>query len=87
VDSGPDLFESFLKDYSFNVTPAPANVGEHKYFWYGGYQEVIRAGGKITYYDYSLHQFNSEKQDWLAADVYNREDTRKLFDSEAAYDY
>jgi predicted ATP-grasp superfamily ATP-dependent carboligase len=84
VDSGVNLFESFLFDNGLlDKKPEFLSITQSiKYFWYGGLVESMRDYGYVAYHDYSKKIFDSEMDAWMAADVYNREDTKDLFAQE-----
>lgn len=82
IDAGVNLFEAFLFDNGFistkpNVSPEPK---ETRYFWYGGMTGL--SDDKVTYHGYSKELFEKERDDWMAADVYSREDTKYLYKQE-----
>lgn len=83
VDAGVNLFESFLFDNDIislqpNFAVSPKEI---RYFWLGG-MAGLPDGSKVAYHSYSKEMFESEHNDWMAAEVYNREDTKDLFKQE-----
>lgn len=65
VDGGINLFEFFLQDNGFiSDTPLVEIAAHTKYLWLGGYLPEQRL---------------QIKPEWIAADVYNRKDTKEIF--------
>jgi hypothetical protein len=80
-----NLFEDFLYDWEL-ITERPktdTRIKASRYYWYGGYIESLKNDGQVIYQSgYTPEEFKVEKDEWMAADVYNRRDTVKLFESE-----
>jgi predicted ATP-grasp superfamily ATP-dependent carboligase len=85
IDAGMNLFEDFLYDWEL-ITERPktdTRIKASRYYWYGGYIESLKNDGQVIYQSgYTPEEFKVEKDEWMAADVYNRRDTVKLFESE-----
>lgn len=83
VDAGCPLFESYLSDFG---VPLRADIlqhqpydGEVRYCWLGGTADTDASQTELTFHDYDRLSFMKQLPEWLAADVYNRPDTKKLF--------
>ena len=82
VDAGVNLFEAFLADYSVLPSrPVLSSNYKTKYFWNGGigYDD---SRPQLVFHGYEKTEFDADFADWQAADVYNREDTKKLYEFE-----
>lgn len=80
VDAGMNLFEDFLFEAGItNAKPGHTAPKPVRYFWGGG---LSLAGGVADYHDYSPDEFNRNISGWNAADIYNREDTKRLYQEE-----
>jgi predicted ATP-grasp superfamily ATP-dependent carboligase len=87
VDAKINLFEALLLDYDVitKTSELIQSLKPTKYFWYGGMVDAIKRHGNVVYHNYSKQQFDDEYNDWIAADVYSREDTEDLFKRELDY--
>jgi hypothetical protein len=87
VDSGMNFFEQFLYDYS--VIIRNPILREHKkntkYFWFGGIIETIRKNMESVYYFDNCSDFFNNMPEWISNDIYNRNDTNKIFHKEWGY--
>lgn len=76
----PDLFYAFLADYGFKISNSENTAKERgKYFWLGGYKSELLGKRRLTYYNYSESQLKEALDDWILHDIYNQDDTRKIF--------
>ncbi len=84
IDAGVNLFEAFLADNDFLSVPRPESSSskETKYFWHGGMVDSLKQSGRLDYYGYTKEQLDKEFKDWLAADIYRRDDTIDLYKEE-----
>lgn len=84
VDAGINLFDAFLFDNQLlkKKPQYPSEIRNKKYFWYGGLIEAQKSGKDLAYHDYSKERFEKEYNSWFRVDVYNRADTRSLFEQE-----
>ncbi len=80
VDADCNLFESLLYDYGLIETrPRLSALGRNtKYFWSGGIDN--NGLDDLTYFSYSKEELKLSIDDWLSIDVYNREDTKDLYE-------
>ena len=78
--NSPDLFLAFLHDHGFDIQfdSYEMEIGA-KYFWYGGYMDEILKNNPLTFYNYTESELHSAIEDWLLHDVYNRDDTKLIF--------
>jgi predicted ATP-grasp superfamily ATP-dependent carboligase len=80
VDAGTNLFEDFLFDngvidkHPNHQAPKPT-----RYFWEGGLKE---SDEREVYYSCSAVEFSKDFAAWHAADIYNRDDTKRLYRKE-----
>ncbi len=84
VDAERNLFEAFLYDYGV-LTEPPNYADEAKvvdYFWFGGAIETLSSKQKVAYHTYSADEYGRNLSTWLLSDIYNRDDTRQLFNKE-----
>ena len=78
--NSPDLFMAFLNDHGFDIPiDSYETEREAKYFWYGGYIDERLNNNPLTFYDYTESELHSTIEDWLSHDVYNRNDTKLIF--------
>lgn len=84
VDDGINLFEDLLFEHGFiNKKPVHGEKKENtRYFWGGGIATTKASGSEVVFHNYSEKEFNDELVVWRSADVYNRQDTKRLYDSE-----
>lgn len=84
IDSGINLYEDLLKDYNFiNETSNKVNeLLKSKYFWYGGIMETLSKNKKLIFHNYTLKDLVQELPEWMANDIYRRNDTRNIFKKE-----
>jgi len=80
VDAGVDLFSAFLYDYGvLEKMPVYRNSTDKiRYYWHGG---VVSSGSRnIVIYDddYTVDDFD----DWICDDIYRRNDTTLIYESE-----
>lgn len=77
VDSNYNFFEYLLEDFNFTISSKVQSEeckNDIKYFWTGGmnvYKNVLL----VEYSDFELNEY-------IEFDVYNREDTRKVYEQE-----
>jgi hypothetical protein len=83
VDAKVNFFEAFLFENGL-LDKKPVYLADKiiKYFWYGGLIETQKNNGSITYHGYTKELFGNEYDAWMSVDVYNREDTKELFEQE-----
>ena len=84
VDAGMNLFTAFLHDVQdINENPKLESIAEdNRYFWFGGYMDTVTQKEAVAYHNYSAEKFAEQFPHWLMADIYNREDTRQIFNNE-----
>jgi predicted ATP-grasp superfamily ATP-dependent carboligase len=84
VDAGKNLFESLLADYGvIDHALAPKGAKENtRYYWGGGAPAAGVGDDGLDYHGYDIDKFRQEKARWESADIYNREDTSGLYESE-----
>ncbi|MCC5937200.1 MAG: ATP-grasp domain-containing protein [Lunatimonas sp.] len=83
VDAGFPIFRNFLIDNGFEVSDFEIPFNPNAiYSWFGGLVANSTKGGTSVYYDYSSTQFMDEISLWMESDVYNRKDSRDLFNFE-----
>lgn len=84
VDSDINLFEAFLFDNNLldNKPEYISTTKKIKYFWYGGLVESMKKFNYIVYHDYSKERFDEEYFEWASSDIYNRDDTKVVFEQE-----
>lgn len=84
VDAGLNLFEDFLFDAGLIRTKPVHRLsyGPARYFWFGGTVSSVVEGESLSYHDYTNERYAGDLPSWIMADVYNRDDTRKLFERE-----
>lgn len=83
VDSGVNLFETFLHDYGFIVNePVFQEPDQTKYFWFGGVQGTFRDGKKLSFHEGCEEELLKNLDDWVQHDIYNRDDTIGVFREE-----
>lgn len=84
VDAQYDLFESLLYDYGVITQPMNSDTSSEitRYYWGGGGAAAGVDDDGLDYHGYSIEQLKREKSQWVAADIYNRDDTFELFVSE-----
>lgn len=77
VDSNMMFFENYLKDMGFEIKNYDENIfADSTYFWEDGICDSL---DKLKYYSYSSQELMKEYDKLKKNDIYNREDTRKLF--------
>jgi predicted ATP-grasp superfamily ATP-dependent carboligase len=84
VDAERNLFEAFLYDWGL-LTESPSYADETKevdYFWFGGFIEALSSKNKVAYHTYSADEYAEDLSTWLLSEIYNRDDTRQLFNKE-----
>lgn len=87
VDAGINFFELLLLDYNVINSVGNQNINwDVRYFWADGFTSVKGGVRKATYYDYSPELLYNELPLWLAHDVYNREDTKQLFEGKVMHE-
>lgn len=83
IDAGTNLFESLLYDYgvigSISMTK---NENVKRYFWHGGIAPYEKSLEILAYHAYDKDTFIKEMPLWLAEDIYNREDTKRIYQYE-----
>ncbi len=84
VDAGVNLFESFLYDWGLinEVSSSASAQKPTKYFWYGGIKSLGISDDEITFHAYDKVQYKESLSEWMSRDVYNRSDTRDLYELE-----
>lgn len=88
VDSKSGIFEAFfemtdIKAFTKNISLCERSM-DAKYFWYGG---ITTTDGDFDALDYyptrqSLTDIKVHLRDWLAFDMYRRNDTQKIYELE-----
>ncbi|MED7788018.1 ATP-grasp domain-containing protein [Francisella sp. 19X1-34] len=81
VDANYNFFELLLYDYGylcFNKVDA-SDFKNTKYFWDDGISNNISLRKKISFYNYSDKLFLEEKDTLKSIEIFNREDTNKLY--------
>lgn len=85
LDSGMDLFSKFAMDFGL-IDTADNNDNYKpgvKYSWFGGVVETSSLNKNIAYHnDFTAEEYVKNLYQWLLVDVYNREDTVKVFENE-----
>jgi len=82
VDAGINLFEAFLYDNGVlhNMPKFLEPKKQTRYFWSGGFLIYSKNDNEsIVYHNYSAENFKNNFDEWMSADIYNREDTKELF--------
>lgn len=85
IDARINLFEAFLFDTGLiNEKPQDnTNIQKPvKYFWHGGVVDTLSKKANLTFYGYSAKRYSARFSEWIAVDVYNRIDTKKLYQKE-----
>lgn len=78
-DAGLNFFEYFLLDNRFISSINDQKGKETMYFWGGGYMQTLSEGRMPKYFRLEEKQFCDDILKWVKWDIYNREDTWKLF--------
>jgi predicted ATP-grasp superfamily ATP-dependent carboligase len=82
LDRGVDLLGAFLADHGLTVEPlAPPQPERSHYFWSGGLHEGDES---CTFHHYSAAQFAADQSRLAACDLFDRADTRRLYQHELA---
>lgn len=87
IDAGVNLFEAFLADIDI-IPERPAFLPKNKntkYFWHGGINYIDNEP-QLAFHNYNRVQLQKNFADWLAADIYNRKDTKDLYKVEIERD-
>jgi len=84
LDSGMDLFERFAYDYKLLQSLEEKTYKEKTpYFWSGGLLEDSRKMADVVFHgDYSVSSFIKEYDLFYSSDIYLKDDTIKIFQSE-----
>lgn len=84
LDSNMDLFDRFACDNGFLESFVSQTYCENKkYFWLGGIIETQRENRDMVFHNgYSHEMLAKELGQWVYSDIYNREDSIKLFNYE-----
>lgn len=85
VDANINLFEDFLHDWGLlDNKPKHSSVKvAQKYFWFGGLVQTLMKGDKPIKINPDIKSPVAKNlEDWVRADIYNREDTMKIFNKE-----
>lgn len=79
-DAGINFFEIFLKEMGFvEKVTMELNKDKIKYFWTGGYMQVVGNGKMPVFLNLKEEEFAKKFSAIISYDIYNRTDTRKLF--------
>lgn len=82
VDSGVNLFEDFLYDNGLLVNkPLHSKAHRAKYYWGGGAMGM-KGIDNLDFHNYSRSTYEQELESWTSVDVYDRDDTREIFERE-----
>jgi len=83
VDSGINLFESFLFDYGFMPTPPgrPAPIYA-KYFWFNGIESPNKNIEPPVFHEGCDEGLRKDPKSWIRYDVFNRPDTAEVLKRE-----
>lgn len=84
VDARNNLFESFLYDWG-QIKSKPRLTNSKKvfrYYWHGGVLSNQKEYKKLTFHNYSIEEYEIEKDSWYSVDVYNRNDTLGIYKKE-----
>jgi len=81
VDSGVNFFEAFLKDYGVIDAVKPANIPGVKYMWRGGFLEEPEKSREVVWFNGGKQRYIDNKSEYIRWDIYNREDTKKIYQS------
>jgi len=80
VDSGVNLFESFLFDYGFMKNkPGSHPSVQAKYLWFNGIQRSNENTMPPVFYDACDEELRKNPKSWLQYDVFNHPDTVDAF--------
>lgn len=84
VDSGVNLFDNLLEDYSFiQKIKKTKNINtKARYYWHRGFLETKNKKGKCVYYDYLEKLHIKNINNWTKIDIYNRKDTIGIYKKE-----
>lgn len=80
-DAQVNFFEVFLKEYGF-LNSFEINSKFSRYYWSGGICETLKSYKNVIYYSNSELLINESISEWINIDIYNRNDTRKIFNIE-----
>jgi len=84
VDAGIPIFESFMQDQGFEISPSGlSQIKDVMYFWHGGIAEDHKYGKEITYHEYSPELLDENLEKLIACEIYLREDTKEIFYNES----
>lgn len=83
ADAGVLFMEYFLSDYGFldNVFEKTPNL-ETKYFWGGGIKGQLPEFSDCVWHGDGERMLKQDLADFMAVDIYNREDTLEIFECE-----
>ena len=73
-----DLFDAFLNDNGISLSE-PKTVKGRQYFWFQGLFDILSAGGKPVYHNYSSSKMAIDLPEWIESDIYRRNDTVNIF--------
>ncbi|USN95897.1 MAG: ATP-grasp domain-containing protein [Candidatus Nomurabacteria bacterium] len=81
VDAGVNFFEDMLLDWGvIDSKPKHAKMNKGaRYYWSGGVCDDI---SKMVFHNYDKETYLAENSVWSAYDIYNRVDTREIYDLE-----
>ena len=86
VDAGCRFFENYLSDFgvSFSSGGIDSRSGGDivRYLWFGGMKQALDEQTSLDFHDCDAGEFIKQLPEWLAADVYRRDDTSRLFEYE-----
>ncbi|MBK2093359.1 hypothetical protein IB683_05470 [Francisella philomiragia] len=80
VDANYNFFEFLLYDFGYLNNVKSKNMQDAKYFWDDGISNNINLRKKISFYNYSYKLFLEEKDTLKNIEIFNREDTIKLYE-------
>jgi predicted ATP-grasp superfamily ATP-dependent carboligase len=80
IDAGLNLFEELLYDHEIIAErPGTDRIEPAKYFWHGGLKSVQRESSQPTFHRGTENEFLSALENWIAVDIYRRDDTMKIY--------
>ncbi|HET9570526.1 MAG TPA: hypothetical protein VFP20_03840 [Bacteroidales bacterium] len=82
VDAGVPIFEEFIRSQGFNIEIQPSEIKESIYFWQGGISEDKRNGRALAFHDFSSEKLDSQLNELVKSEVYNRSDTERIYHTE-----
>jgi hypothetical protein len=74
-----DLFDAFLAHQGAELREYKVGDAGARYFWFEGLLETIKTGKALAFHNYAAETLAIDFSEWLASDIYRREDTMRLF--------